>query len=64
MCCGCTGYPENVVSGLVVRAIDCPMDRLILCAWHYMLQVLQTVLAIGNYMNGSTSRGRAYGFKL
>ena len=27
-------------------------------------QVLETILALGNYLNGSTSRGGAYGFKL
>lgn len=27
-------------------------------------EVLETILAIGNYLNGSTSRGGAYGFKL
>jgi hypothetical protein len=28
------------------------------------LKLLQIVLAIGNYLNGNTSNGRAYGFKL
>lgn len=27
-------------------------------------RVLETVLAIGNYMNGDTPRGGAYGYKL
>ncbi|KAI8905177.1 formin homology 2 domain-containing protein [Gorgonomyces haynaldii] len=29
-----------------------------------LVQVLQTVLVIGNYLNGSTFRGNAFGFKL
>jgi len=27
-------------------------------------KILEFVLAIGNYMNGSTSRGEAFGYKL
>jgi len=27
-------------------------------------KILEAILAIGNYMNGSTARGGAYGFKL
>ena len=29
-----------------------------------LLKILQIVLSIGNYLNGGTSNGRAYGFKL
>jgi len=29
-----------------------------------LTQILQVCLAIGNYLNGSTFRGEAYGFKL
>ena len=31
---------------------------------HRLLQVLQLTLEIGNYLNGGTDRGGAYGFKL
>ena len=34
------------------------------CECDKFLKLLQIVLAVGNYLNGNTSNGRAYGFKL
>ena len=44
--------------------MDTDKTQLLLTATDYLLQVLEYALACGNYLNGVSNKGAAWGFKI